>query len=315
MSDTALPIYDQAFTEGRLVEAMAFLERIRHLPHKERKRAMIEKERELQAKIDASREMAAQAERKQLDLATMLDEQGVITALMEQWGAGRYTLSRLEHSMMHKVLEAAAQERIVYGVCGDDILECERDFPLRLKKCIPFVIEHDWAGAFANATDFSEGDYRLPFEDTVFEMRANGRHCAFVCSEDGLSLFLVQVGNGWFAKHTEETPAWVPALVRAACIALDAEVASFDAVRAPEKLNAKRVGRGKLPMLDYHVIKLAKRSRVSPLPLDAQTRIGRHPRLHFVRGHWRHYESHKTWVKWHLRGDPDLGFIDKHYRL
>jgi len=31
--------------------------------------------------------------------------------------------------------------------------------------------------------------------------------------------------------------------------------------------------------------------------------------------HWRHFENHKTWIKWHLRGDPCLGFIDKHYRL
>lgn len=37
--------------------------------------------------------------------------------------------------------------------------------------------------------------------------------------------------------------------------------------------------------------------------------------MHFVRGHWRHYEVSKTWIRWHLRGDPDLGFIDKEYRL
>ncbi len=41
----------------------------------------------------------------------------------------------------------------------------------------------------------------------------------------------------------------------------------------------------------------------------------RRTRLHVVRGHWRHYEEHKTWIKWHLRGDPDLGFIQKHYSL
>ena len=38
-------------------------------------------------------------------------------------------------------------------------------------------------------------------------------------------------------------------------------------------------------------------------------------RLHFVRGHWRRYEEHKTWIRWRLRGDPDLGFIDKSYRI
>jgi hypothetical protein len=30
---------------------------------------------------------------------------------------------------------------------------------------------------------------------------------------------------------------------------------------------------------------------------------------------WRHFVSHKTWIKWTLVGDPDLGFIDKEYRL
>jgi hypothetical protein len=41
----------------------------------------------------------------------------------------------------------------------------------------------------------------------------------------------------------------------------------------------------------------------------------RSPRLHFRRRHWRHFVNHKTWIKWTLVGDPDLGFIDKDYRL
>lgn len=34
-----------------------------------------------------------------------------------------------------------------------------------------------------------------------------------------------------------------------------------------------------------------------------------------VRGHWRRLSTFKTWVRWHLRGNPDLGFIDKKYTL
>lgn len=37
--------------------------------------------------------------------------------------------------------------------------------------------------------------------------------------------------------------------------------------------------------------------------------------MHFRRGHWRHYQDHRTWIKWCLVGDPDLGFVDKHYKL
>lgn len=37
--------------------------------------------------------------------------------------------------------------------------------------------------------------------------------------------------------------------------------------------------------------------------------------LHFRRGHWRHYGEYKTWIKWMLVGDPELGFVDKMYKL
>lgn len=36
---------------------------------------------------------------------------------------------------------------------------------------------------------------------------------------------------------------------------------------------------------------------------------------HIDRAIWRRFETHKTWIKWTLVGDPDLGFIEKHYRL
>jgi hypothetical protein len=39
------------------------------------------------------------------------------------------------------------------------------------------------------------------------------------------------------------------------------------------------------------------------------------PRLHFRRGHYRHYPNHKLWIRWCLVGNPDLGFIDADYRL
>jgi hypothetical protein len=103
--------------------------------------------------------------------------------------------------------------------------------------------------------------------------------------------------------------------VYAACVVLDAELAYREVVRAPHKLNAARAKKGKLPLYSYHIIKLANRKRAAALP-DAQSQeSGRRLRMHFVRGHWRHFEEHKTWVKWHVRGDPDLGRIEKEYRL
>lgn len=72
-----------------------------------------------------------------------------------------------------------------------------------------------------------------------------------------------------------------------------------------------------MPICDHHIVNLSRRSRVKPLedPLDPDHHITRR-RLHFVRGHWRHYENgRKSWLKPFFRGTPDLGFIDKEYRL
>jgi hypothetical protein len=37
-------------------------------------------------------------------------------------------------------------------------------------------------------------------------------------------------------------------------------------------------------------------------------------RLHLRRGHWRHFATYRTWIKWMMVGNPDLGFVDKEYR-
>lgn len=79
-------------------------------------------------------------------------------------------------------------------------------------------------------------------------------------------------------------------------------------------INHQRERRGRLPLADYHVVMLAHRRRLEPLPRDPGAEVTR-KRLHFRRGHWRHYANHKTWIKWMLVGDPDLGFVDKEYRL
>ncbi len=104
--------------------------------------------------------------------------------------------------------------------------------------------------------------------------------------------------------------------VRALCICLEAEVAEKEIVRAPYRLNLQRAKRGRLPLYDYHKVNLARRERGSALPDELRGGDKRRsPRLHFRRGHWAHFANHKTWRKWCLVGDPDLGFIDKEYRL
>lgn len=195
-----------------------------------------------------------------------------------------------------------------------------------------FVVEHDWAAAFKGAHDFDDvqNKIRLPYPVMCFEFALSGKRiCVLAASshDEGFDVLLApvvelrtSVPGAWLML--EPCPLWDPILnwlqlqVRAICIALEAEVAETDVIRAPYRLNRARERRGKLPAYDHHIIKLAHRSRAASLPpQDGEREPGTKKRLHFRRGHFRHYENHKVWIKWMLVGDPDLGFIDKQYRM
>ena len=183
-------------------------------------------------------------------------------------------------------------------------------FGLEALELTPFVIEHNWGAAFATAQDFADGDYKLPYDTSLFEFRDSARRICIVTGEAGHALFM-QAGEFWVTFEWDPVSGPFAEQVRAVCIALDAEVAINETVRAPEKLNRNRAGWKPL-IRDYNIVRLTNRRAA---PLDTESETGTRKRLHFVRGHWRHFSTHKTWIKWHLRGDPDLGFIDKHYRL
>lgn len=193
------------------------------------------------------------------------------------------------------------------------------------------VIEHNWAHAFQGATeDVAKALVRLPFDVCAFEFKFSGCPViALTTQVDTEILFTpaVNFGGLWFLfehmvpleglEPTDERNSMAILLdeistqVRAACIALDAEVATTTATREVFAGQARNVSR---PPKPYHVVSLANRPRRAPA-LEGEGSAGRHVRLHFRRGHWRHFEDHKTWIKWMLVGDPDLGFVEKHYRL
>lgn len=216
-----------------------------------------------------------------------------------------------------------------------------------------FLITHNWAAAFAGAEEFSGEGFKLPAPNCCFEFRVSGRRVlACFHEDDGFYFLAIEFDGpeefecyGWdhdlhtasgqdgawarlvgYESDPEARAALIKLLeplrklvvgnVRAACIALEAEVAEAEVVRAPHRLNAARERRGKRPLSDYHVINLANRRRYAPLPAEMADHDHRNrPRLHFRRGHWRHYQNHKTYVKWTLVGDPELGWVDKDYRL
>lgn len=224
-------------------------------------------------------------------------------------------LEKNDCSRLHLLNEAIANRRLIGNDGVVDATYVTASFNHT------FVVKHDWAKAFENASGI-EDLIKLPYEICCFEFRFSGKtFIAIACENEAVEqgvqfTLLVQCGNAWYCwsgeKKDDAVTAFAWKQIRAICIALDADVATHEVVRAPHKLNEKRVKNGKEPLSDYHVVDLAKRHRVSN-PLHGHS--GSKKRLHFRRGHWRHYEAMKVWVRWCLVGDPDLGFIQKNYTL
>lgn len=216
-------------------------------------------------------------------------------------------------SRLHKFI-AMKNSPYIIGVVKDDV-DALRN--VKLDDCQSFVVKHDWARAFEGAEDFDAGDYRLPYEICVFEFRITGTNVlVFLEQQDAIIQVYPMIGNGdfWFMGNNDDPFCqFAMKQIRAICIALEAQVAEHDLIRAPSKLNEKRARQGKAPLNDYHIVSLARRARATK-PIETST-TGRRVRLHFRRGHWRHFTTHQTWIKWMLVGDPDLGFIDKEYTL
>jgi hypothetical protein len=256
---------------------------------------------------------------------------------LDRFVNGHFALMRPPRPVFEKLEEFIEAD-------GDDKNEGTAHLRTLFRQSHRFLMTHDWAGAFAGDRDFDDrgSEFRLPAPNCCFDFYdVSGRHLLALISEraisangsltpvdgtDGTDYFLLAVqlkSRNWmlFGQGRPNVLdgearlfAFILRNIKAACIALEAEIAETEIVRAPHKLNRARIKRGKLPLSDYHIINLARRSRVAPL-LDGETAERNGPRLHFRRGHWRHFVSHKTWIKWTLVGDPDLGFIDKDYRL
>lgn len=205
-----------------------------------------------------------------------------------------------------------------------------------------FRIEHDWFKAIQGADEFENGSFRLPYETSIFEFQIAHKPVVVICTEyasdttnnEIIMQFAVEAVNGWMLSpdiyrhdgfnwevlqsgqsiNTDKFKRLVESVgnqIRAACIALDAEVAATELIReshAGHDSIAKEH-----PSYEFYTISLAARSRAEALRPSGETKGTK--RLHFRRGHWRHFSTSKTWVRWCLVGNPELGFIDKQYRL
>lgn len=266
------------------------------------------------------------------------------------WGEGGFIMQRPTSSKLHDLIEALEKNPKIFPMKMNHIA----DILSIAKKSHSFLIEHDWSAAFKNAKDFDGGEYRLPYENCAFEFQISGRrvivlagrdepnpnYWAYILYSKPLDMWMpivdpsdwrlvgtravVEKEIDYFTpdktKNAEPSPFYQIAVdlarqIRAVCISLETEIAYTDVTRAPHKPNVERAKRGRPMILDFHTVRLSNRRRYLPHGDDHIPGQGTKKRLHFVRGHWRNFETSKTWVKWHLRGDPDLGFIDKEYRL
>lgn len=236
---------------------------------------------------------------------------------LHEWLQGPAKLEKNEHTRAHKLAEAEQQRKIInvpphiQGCIGSDVYASTQ----------VFVVRHDWAAALGPAIQEAGNDFSLPFWSCIFEFMMSGR-CVLIWAfqpegKKPSAVPFVETPHGWWcgdegdvANGTPFHEAWTQ--IAAICVALDAEVATREVMRAPAALNKKRERTGRPKVKDFHVIDLARRYRTAGGPA---TGVHRSPRLHFRRGHWRHYESHQAWIKWTLVGNPDLGFVDKQYRV
>ena len=291
-----------------------------------KRKFFIEMKAEIQQEIAGKRSQKHEAE---LRLKLIEKSKAIIEKLLD-WSED-LKIERPDGVSFRKMRKDFAEDRTLYLDKTLDGVTPKVDFEKEVFRFAEILlIEHDWAEAFKNA-EITDAVVKLPYDVCAFEFRFSGRPVIALATQFGTEIAftpVVLIDDLWVVtdlaghiggdyRDDDETPSLgslfreVARQVRAACISLDAEVAKAEVVREP---HTGAQGKNSHQLLKpYHVVSLARRG---PRPLASiGTETGRRVRLHFRRGHWRHFATHKTWLKWQLVGSPDLGFIDKHYKL
>lgn len=233
-----------------------------------------------------------------------------------------------KHSKLNSLIDRVSALRVritsVNEYTMEPVTEIYADSKILQKSSI-FLVQHSW-DEMLNGIEPTDDEVRMPFEFCAFEFSFSDAYFIYAVQE-GTHMLFSNIGNGWGANYlghianknsmkvfreSKTTGIWkMWSNIKCMLVALDAEVAEVKVVR--ESFTRKnRIKKGQAKLKDHHVVKLTNRHRISN-PVGEHS--GRHHRQHFRRGHWRHYENHKTWVKWCLAGDPSLGFVDKHYEV
>lgn len=172
-----------------------------------------------------------------------------------------------------------------------------------------FFVQHDWRAAFVTVP---EGDLRAPFPNCGFVFGVDGESFVVFTMDDMATVFVCKPAGPLMMMLGKEDPIgkWLTEQVRCVLVALDAEVVS-----KRESATALVIdSRGARPqvmkryVLTLHGRQVGTRSENPPSGRSS-------PCLHVRRGHWKHQPYGKVWSPWTLVGDPDVGRIDKDYRI
>lgn len=336
--------YDNGLIEGEAA-AKSRMDEIASLSPKARKlklRSLTREIKELKHKRDGATKSLAELDREMAGLDRMI----IAEEDMLPWAKDILIFQKPSGGAFGSFRQAIAQRNVAdlhNWKHPASIDEFEKEL---LADAAVFVVEHNWMAAIQKADEFVSGSFRLPYEVCAFEFMVTRKrvlvlavnYSELVEATDVNNEILMQIaieclngwalstciyrndGTGWGVTDTDKTTGADPFgrlvqlvgdQIRAACIALDAEVATTETIRAGYE-GRKRDTR-QLPPYEMHILRLAKRDRPESFSASGEPKKGK--RLHFRRGHWRHFTTSKTWVRWCLVGDPELGFIDKQYRL
>lgn len=274
------------------------------------------------AKAIAERESLSEllAERQAEYRGIMSELSRAVLDQLMQWGSAKsLVIGPNDCSRIHALREKAASDGLIDQTDGQ--LTHGGDAGM-LRPLKTFVVQQDWASLMRDE-DIIGAEVKLPYPHCAFEFIVNSRPVIQMCLQpEGMAvqaMAFVNIEGEWVGCD----PAWAKnspilvglwAQVVACCAFLEAEVVTHDVTRAPNKLNEKRQKQGKVPLMDFHTIKLNKRMHAAARS-GAAGEPSHRVRLHFRRGHWRHFENHKTWIKWMLVGDPSLGFVGSKYQM
>ena len=293
------------------------------------------------------REIGVHTKRKgeiENELARLAKAKTVYSAIIDLDASAPIFFERIAASRVNALLEAARIGHVgdapyITDKMLDDVsyLDTKNAFD----EAEIFICDHEFGVFIVNKDELEQADWLLPYDECAFEFRfrhnKNVFHIICLAREvDGAKRYSFFVNlqtpgeniwiktydhghDGTVIERAEEkwlTLPFGPTVVkeiRAICVLMDCDVVEKEQVRADYKLNDARKKRGKLPLYEHYTLKLRRASRyIGPALNNEEPRPG--PRLHLRRGHWRHYSTFKTWVRWCVVGDASRGFVDTAYR-